>query len=139
MNNIFIKIPVEILTKKVAKNKTNSLFYAGKNIARVKIANREYVLTTVGEYSYTYKGRRYSGGCGEKVSCPKSFTNKHIRDLDIDNNIDLWGWFEINVWENDRCLADPIGEQYSTYDEAMEAFINLVTKDLTKESSNEIL
>ena len=39
----YIKIPIKILTQKLAKNKQDSFFYAGKNIAEIKIRDRTYV------------------------------------------------------------------------------------------------
>ena len=111
-----IKVPIKIITPKIAKNKQDSIFYAGKNIAEVKVRNRTYVLTTAGHDT--------------KI--------KALGDKDLISN---WGWFGINVWETrpdipglppgkDQCLPYPT-EVWSEYDEAMNAFIEYVEKDLS--------
>ena len=50
---IYKELPLEIITPKISNNRTNSLFYDGKNIARVTTAHKKYVLTTAGEYKFT--------------------------------------------------------------------------------------
>jgi hypothetical protein len=147
----FIKVPIKILTKKIAKNKQDSIFYAGKNIAEVKVRNRTYVLTTAGEYKFSLKGpwiafdscelaRAWVQGKLPGPRPPQNFTDAMIKKLDDNDQIENWGWFGINVWEKrpnipglppgkDQCLDYPT-DTWSTYDEALKAFINFVEKDL---------
>ena len=59
-----IRIPVKILVPKKNRFQTDSIFYAGRAIAEVVIGNREYVLTTAGEYRFSLK----EGGISQDVS-----------------------------------------------------------------------
>jgi hypothetical protein len=129
MQNVSIKLPVEIITEKIP-HRTNSIFYAGKNIARIKVRDREYVLTTAGQYKFWYTdkaGKRRDGD--ENSAILKRCKDHKIHYLDKNGNISDWGWFGINLWVNDRCQDIPT-DCYSTYDEAMESFVGFVRKDL---------
>jgi hypothetical protein len=161
-----ISIPVKIITKKIAQNKQDSFFYAGKNIAEVKIRNRTYVLTTAGMYQFSFitglknflkdKGLLHGkGNWGRKefklesdsklfplIAKKYRLTDYRINQLTDDSHmVSNWGWFGINVWEQrpeipglpagkDFCLDYPT-DAYSTYDEAMEAFIAFVEEDIS--------
>jgi hypothetical protein len=132
----YIKIPIKILTHKIP-GKSDSIFYAGKNIAEVKVRDRTYVLTTAGEYKFSYEDRRGTIHQGtEKSTVIKSWKNPDKHTYIVDN----WGWFGINVWETrpnipglpagqDQCLDYPT-DAYGDYNEAMKAFIDFVEKDL---------
>ena len=155
----YIKVPIKILTPKIAENKQDSIFYAGKNIAEVKIHNRTYVLTTAGEYTFSLEENE---GCVSFESCnmveawlqgklpgrkpPRNFTDTKIKALGDKDLIENWGWFGINVWdktptleqsqpghfqiiEKETCRDTPT-EVWSEYDEALSAFIEFVEKDL---------
>jgi len=54
----YVRIPVRIITPK-KPNRQDSLFYSGKSIADVVVGNREYVLTTAGEYRFSVNDRNY--------------------------------------------------------------------------------
>ena len=133
---IEIEVPISILTPKIAgpfSRKTNSIFYAGKTIAEARVPglNRTYVLTTAGEYSFTYQtGRKLPGSPvitgNEKSACVARWTDKDIDDLDAPS---LWGWFGINIWQGETCLDYPV-DAYSNYDEAMGAFRIFVEQDI---------
>jgi hypothetical protein len=136
-----INIPIKILTPKIAKNKQDSFFYAGKDIASVKVLNREYVLTTTGLYDFRLKikGKRHTEhyriesvtGRTKTLAKKHDLTDTRLKSM-TDNwyLVENWGWFGINVWENDTYLQDPV-DAYSGYDEAMSAFVELINKDLT--------
>jgi hypothetical protein len=136
----YIKLPIKIITKKLARNKTDSIFYAGKDIAKFKVGNREYVLTTAGEYKFylpppkskysPFGPTKYRGPYNEKSSYQvRHLTDKIIKQIGQDDRIDNWGWFGINLWVDNQCQDIPT-DAYSTYDEAMEAFISFIQKDL---------
>jgi len=124
----YIRIPVEIITEK-RSHRTDSIFYAGKNIARVSILNREYVLTTAGEYEFWYNGKFYD----EHAPMLKRYKNIWLRQMEDSGKmvVDNWGWFGINVWIDGKCQDYPT-DVYSEYDEALNAFIEFVEKDLNK-------
>ena len=137
-----IRIPIKIITPKIS-HRTDSIFYSGKNIAEVKVRNRTYVLTTAGEYNFTYTDSHGKFQAGDHT-CPmlKRWKDHKLRWLDRTGHVDNWGWFGIYVWESipnipglprgkDRCLDTPT-DVYSTYDEAMKAFVEYVTRDLIK-------
>lgn len=133
-----ITIPVTVLTKKVAQNKQDSVFYAGHNIAEVKIRNRLYVLTTAGHYQFSLEENRPAISFDSddspatkraKAKALPKLTDAKIRTLTDNDLASNWGWFGINVWEGDTCLPEPTGV-YSQYDEALKAFIEYVEKDL---------
>ena len=151
----YIKVPIKIITPKIAKNKQNSIFYAGHNIAEVKVRDRTYVLTTAGEYKFSMKensdpisftsDRMIGAGAPGRTRyniLSKLTDNKIAQTVLIEN----WGWFGINVWdkiptleqpqpghfqivEKETCLDTPV-EVWSEYDEALAAFIEYVEKDL---------
>lgn len=118
-----IKIPVKILTKKIP-NRQDSIFYAGKNIASVKIGDATYILTTSGYYlfSLTDNGRMYEFDTGDKVpSIVKSLTDAKLKKVLTCN----WGWFTVII-----STEEAVGhteEVYTTYDEALKSFIEYVT------------
>lgn len=142
---IYHTIPVEVVTPKIAPNRQDSIFYTGKDIARVKTRNREYVLTTAGEYQFQLaeKGKVIQGSSlfianANPVVAPSEnlsknilgkLTDAKIRRLNRDDLIQNWGWFGINVWENGKCLDYPT-DTYSYYDEAMDEFKDYVKKDI---------
>jgi hypothetical protein len=149
----YIKVPIKIITPKLAQNKQDSIFYAGKNIAEVKVQNKTYVLTTAGEYRFqiTKKGQPFtcyidSNGesFGHTTSVRLKLTPASVKALNFSN----WGWFGINVWGKEptiiqtqpgdfsiklqkKCLEYPT-EVWSEYDEALSAFIEYVEKDLSR-------
>lgn len=138
MNNsikITLEVPLEIVTKKISKTKTDSIFYAGKDIARVRTKKYEYVLTTAGEYSFANKiqGEEI---WNERSKVVKRLTDKRINWLNKQNLIGDWGWFGINVWEYEfdkwYCLDYPT-DAYSRYDEALKAFKSFVKDHLKKQ------
>lgn len=137
--NKSISIPVEVLCKSKGPNKQDSFFYAGNNIARVRILNREYVLTTSGMYDFAFiSGRKRrdfkiaSDDIRRFRTLANRLTDARIKKL-TDNGalVSNWGWFGINVWEDDKCLADTATVCYGEYDEAMTAFITFIQKDLS--------
>ncbi|MCX5884304.1 MAG: hypothetical protein NT096_00065 [Proteobacteria bacterium] len=158
----YIKIPIKIITPKIAQNKQDSIFYAGKVIAEVKARNRTYVLTTAGEYKFSLKENegsisfdsldlarawtqgRLPGPTHHRL--PRNFTDAKIKALGDKDLVSNWGWFGVNVWEQrpnipglpqgkDQCLIEPC-EVWSDYDEAMNAFIEYVEKEITRENRN---
>jgi hypothetical protein len=141
-----IPIPVEIITPRNAKNKQDSFFYAGKNIAKVVVGNREYVLTTSGTYAFSLKeggetiafdarDRHIGAGCpgGQRAHAYRTLTDAKIEKLGAMGKdlITNWGWFGINVYEADHYL-DSATEVWSEYDEALKAFKTFVTNDIAK-------
>jgi hypothetical protein len=139
----YIRIPIKILTEKIS-HRTNSIFYAGRNIAKVQVLNREYVLTTSGEYQFELAGTEYRFDSSDNPRIPKAVRRLKDHGLKAKErlgslNISNWGWFGINVWENQaqsgparwECLDYPT-DAYSTYDEAMTAFVKFVQKDVTQ-------
>lgn len=140
MPNVKVTIPVTVLTKKIAKNKTDSIFYAGKNIAEVVVGkNRKYVLTTSGYYSFHRKiddptdpisfDSALEDMNGRVRTAISKLTDAKIKKLGEDDLVHNWGWFGINVWVDNTCLPTPT-EAYSEYDEAMEAFVAYIKQDL---------
>jgi hypothetical protein len=131
-----IRIPVKIITPKIS-HRTDSIFYSGKNIAEVKVRNRTYILTTAGEYKFTYTNASGKTRVGnEHCSMLKRWKDHKIRWLDRNGYVNNWGGFGISVWETisgqEHGVYPTPSDVYSTYDEAMKAFIKYVTKDLTK-------
>jgi hypothetical protein len=153
----YIKVPIKIITPKIP-GKQDSVFYAGKNIAEVKVRDRTYVLTTAGEYTFSLEengdtisfdsDRMIGGGAPGRTrnNTLSRLTGKKIKTLNDNGLIINWGWFGINVWEQqpyitqtqprnfsitpkDQCLPTPT-DVYSSYDEAMNAFIEYIEKDL---------
>lgn len=134
-----IRVPFEIITKKISNNKTDSIFYAGENIARCRTNTHEYVLTTAGEYRFkrkTYKGIR---DCDEKEA--PNMTDALIKKLSDDDMIQNWGWFGMNVWElgafATKIYSLDCNEVWSQYDEAIENFKRCVQEHIQKRISNE--
>jgi hypothetical protein len=132
---IGIEVPFSILTPRISPQKTDSIFYAGKNIAEARVPglNRTYVLTTAGEYKFSYlSGRKLPGSPriigNEKAACVARWTDKDIEELDM-GDLSTWGWFGINIWQGETCLDYPV-DAYSTYDEAMVAFRIFVEQDI---------
>ena len=72
----YIKVPIKILTPKLAENKQDSIFYAGKNIAEVKVRDRTYVLTTAGEYNFSLKEPK-KGASGEFIP-PRGYFSRGL-------------------------------------------------------------
>lgn len=140
----YIKIPITVLVPR-KPNRQNSIFYGTQPIAQVTINNRKYVLTTAGEYKYNYhllKDHRGTWRDGDENSpILKKWTDKNIRKLEIQNTIQNWGWFGIGIWKvdpplfagktNKETFFDADNNVWSTYDEAMEAFINFVERNIT--------
>lgn len=133
--NIHIEIPVEVTTPMLTLTRKNSLFYAGKDIARVNHGKTEYILTTAGEYVFTYKSKNYSMNMFDDtkstISDLSELTDTKIRKMDERGDIENWGWFGINVWIDGKCQDYPMGV-YSTYDEALSSFCSYVKNDITK-------
>jgi hypothetical protein len=147
----YIKVPIKILTPKLAQNKQDSIFYAGKNIAEVKVRDRTYVLTTAGEYNFYTKENSSEDPYKICNGIPvdkrskrviKTLTTARLKNMGDNDLISNWGWFSINVWQTrpetqfsapgkDQCLLDPTAV-WSTYDEALTAFIEFVEQDLAK-------
>jgi hypothetical protein len=140
--NITVQIPMEIITPK-KPHRQDSVFYAGRDIARVKVGNKIYVLTTSGLYAFEYKGKQYKFDSSfDTVSvrgvrlvqghqAVRRLTDKDIRKIEDPGN---WGWFGINVWEisssgKETCLLTPT-DCYSDYNEAMKAFEYFIVTDL---------
>jgi len=153
---VLIEVPIHIITPMIKNNRTNSLFYAHKNIAVAQHANRVYVLTTAGDYKLSYKGNRYHS----TVASVEDVAFQYDKDtnmnkpyaLPIDNicqeltdtkiaaiekdDIENWGWFGINIWVDNDLIAEP-GECYSQYDEAMDHFREIVKKDIEGDKLSE--
>lgn len=128
--HLLLKIPIKIITPKIAPDKTNSIFYSSKNIAYIKAFNQEYILTTAGEYKFYVKEN--DNTCyNEESPVIQVLSDKHIKNLDNNGLIDNWGWFGINKWIDNK-FYDTLGECYSLYDEALNAFITLVKEDLMR-------
>lgn len=137
-----ITIPIEILTPKIP-GKQDSVFYHGKNIARARIRNREYILTTAGEYCFSYKDQSGRERVGDQNSAYLK-NDRKIGYLSREGLMTNWGFFGINVWEQrpnipglpagkDVCLDYPT-DVYSCYDEALKAFKSFIETDLKGES-----
>ena len=122
----YIRIPVEIITEK-RPHRTDSIFYAGKDIARVRVLNREYVLTTAGEYHFSIGDKDYD----EHAPMLKRYKNIWLRQMERSGKMTVnnWGWFGINIWIDGKCMGYPT-DCYSEYDEALNAFTELVEKDI---------
>lgn len=123
-----IRIPIRIITEK-KQMRTDSIFYAGKSIAHVKILNRDYVLCAAGDYEFSIGNRFYN---------ETSAIVKRLKDHGLASgqrsgkiNVDNWGWFGINVWIDGHCQINPT-DAYSTYDEAMKAFVKFVQEDIQR-------
>jgi hypothetical protein len=131
----YIKIPITVLVPR-KPNRQDSIFYGTQPIAQVTINNRKYVLTTAGTYNYSYQDKKGAWHRGNQNSpCVKRWTNRDIKNLDK-NRVDNWGWFGINIWKvdltiNKETFLDSDNNVWSTYDEAMEAFINFVERNIT--------
>jgi hypothetical protein len=138
-----IRILITILTEKIP-HRTDSIFYAGKNIATVKIFDREYVLTTAGEYRFTYTDRSGKTRKGDENSpILKQWKDHKIRYIDRNGGMDNWGWFGINLWVHIPKTQSPASKPvlmntptdvYSTYDEALKAFREFIEKDINEKS-----
>jgi hypothetical protein len=131
-----ITIPIKILTKKISRTRTDSFFYAGKSIAKVTIANRQYVLTTAGQYKFSLEGKAHSFESTDWIPNTIRHLQRKLTDKKLDainEDVSNWGWFGINVWveskEGPQCLPTPT-ECYSRYDEALKAFKEYVEQDL---------
>ena len=145
--NVRINIPIQIQCKSKGKNKQDSFFYAGNDIARVKVLNREYVLTTAGMYDFGLINGRKRDNLIDRykiegdalrhfrnIARDYRLTDARIKKLTDDGTlVSNWGWFGINVWVLDKewkCLPSVATDCYSGYDEAMEAFVDFIQKDL---------
>jgi len=136
--NISFDLPVQILANKISTSKTNSIFYHGKRIASALIAREKgipyrYYLTTAGAYDFERKAHI---GTTRYRSEDSGFKTDHLDDVIIkkisdEGLIHNWGWFCIERWVKDD-QKGTLGECYSTYDEAMEAFLKLVPEDIEK-------
>ena len=136
---ILIKIPIKIITPMLKPNRKNSFFYAGKNIAKVEYRNTEYVLTTAGEYVFTYKSKDYQveefDGFKLALSNLSELTDTKIRKMDERGDIENWGWFGINVWIDGKCQDYPTAT-YTEYDEALTNFRLYVKQAITHSERN---
>lgn len=131
-----IKIPVKILTKKIPA-RLNSIFYDGKDIAKVKIRDREYLLTTAGEYIFDIGSTRHT----QTSKVVEQLTDHKIRVMNGNDDIHNWGWFGITIWGPqkidkkgnyyDVLVGDP-DVAYSTYDEALDGFQRFVERDIIR-------
>jgi len=144
MNKIQVSIPINILCKRKGNNKQDSFFYAGNDIAKVKILNREYVLTTSGMYDFgLINGRRrnntidrYTVAANDirrfrDIARNYRLTDARIKKLTDDGaTVSNWGWFGINVWDEEEFISNTATDCYSEYDEALNAFIDFIQKDL---------
>jgi hypothetical protein len=94
------------------------------------VGNREYILTTTGQYSFATKinGEEIRNSTSTIV---KRLNDKRIKYLCDNDLIGNWGWYGINLWVNAQCQDVPT-DCYSIYDEAMSAFKEYVKKDLEK-------
>ena len=142
MKTVTVNVPFEICCKR-KPGKLDSFFYAGNNIARAKVLNRVYVLTTAGMYDFglingrkrndtvdRYKLESYDLRRFRNIARNYRLTDKRIRRLTDDGALVAnWGWFGINVWVDGKCLPTPT-DAYSDYDEAMAAFKALIKADL---------
>lgn len=126
------EIPVIIVTHKLSRVRTDSFFYDGRNIAVVKYGDKEYVLTTAGEYVFSYRGVVHNSSADDQplLHTYVSLTDKKIKTMDEGGFIHNWGWFGINVWEDGKLLDDAHDVVYSNYDEAMSNFIKFVHDDI---------
>lgn len=136
---ITVDVPVEIVTKKIAKNKTNSVFYAGQNIAVVDIGSgktrTKYILTASGAYEFYHKRGEDVHGLyqfehiNEAYWIEEELTDSKIRKIEDPS---AWGYFEIHHLDGTFDWVKTPDQAYSTYDEAMEAFVKYVRNDLTR-------
>jgi hypothetical protein len=137
-----IKIPIQILTQKIAPNKTDSIFYAGKDIAEIKIGYTSYILTTAGEYAFYLKHDSGTSGLynidsngksyGKKPSVLIKLTDAIISRIGRDDLVMNWGWFTVVIrsqMDNEYIHTE---EVYSSYNEAIDSFIAFVEKDLAQ-------
>jgi hypothetical protein len=120
-----IHVPIRIITPK-KPHRTDSLFYSGKSIADEVLGNREYVLTTAGEYRFNVGDRGYDqySRIVRRMNDRTLASWKNSGKLNEDN----WGWFGINLWIGGECQDTPT-DVYSGYDEAMSAFVKFVESD----------
>jgi hypothetical protein len=137
----YIKLPFKIITLKI-QAKNDSIFYAGKHIAEFKVRDRTYILTTAGEYKFSYKDKRNKLQQGtEHSNVIKSWKDPHKHTYVED----AWGSFSIDVIEKgsdgkETCLHNPIyhyGED--DYNLAMIAFIEFVERDLQMKDLTDLL
>lgn len=122
-----IEIPITIHTPKISRKKTNSIFYAGKNIASIKLCGIEYVLTTAGTYKFSLNpdSKIHDFSIPPKRVLPY-LDDERIQGIDLVGLILNWGWFGINVWVKGTCMDYPT-DSYSEYDEALGGFKEFVT------------
>ena len=116
-----VKIPITILTPKIP-GKINSIFYAGKDIARVKILGTFFTLTSSGFYKFSLDGKTHQFDTGDRL--PKIISSLTDAKIKAQVNEENWGWFTVKI-----STDDAIGhteEVYSTYDEAIKSFIAFV-------------
>jgi hypothetical protein len=102
--NLYIKIPIKILTPKIP-GKQDSFFYAGKDIAEVKVRDRTYVLTTAGEYRFTLKEPK-KGPSGEFMP-PRGYISRGLsRAYGFHESADLYPEEEtVSFNSSDRCIG----------------------------------
>ena len=135
---ITVEIPVEIVTKKIARNRTNSIFYAGQNIAQVDIGSgktrTKYILTASGTYDFytspvgEYHGRYEFENVNDAVFLLDWLTDAKIEKIEDPS---AWGYFEIHHLDGNFDWVKTPDQAYSNYDEAMEKFVEYVRNDLT--------
>jgi hypothetical protein len=121
-------IPIlEIAIRKI-ENKTDSIFYALKNVARIRHLNKDYILTTSGAYRFIYLdalGKKHHGN--DFSSVLKKWTDKDIQNLHATNSIRNWGQFVILIWtktiDTSAMKIYPAG---SSYEGAFKTFANFV-------------
>jgi hypothetical protein len=133
MKQPYVSFPIKILKKRLPR-KTNSVFYAGKDIAEIKINTKLFILTTAGYYEFQYQDRSGKTQKGNESSpIIKTWTDKKIKIISDNDWISNWGWFTIEVWEQDDNKSTMIkvpDTAYTTYDEAMEAFTKFIKESL---------
>lgn len=118
---------LEIVTKKL-ENKTDSIFYSLKDIARLKLLyeRKEYILTTSGAYRFIYKdamGKKHHGNDASSVL--KKWTDINIQQIHTKKEVRHWGQFTILEWYPSSEEQQSISKAFfagSSYDAALQNF-----------------
>ena len=119
---------LEVAVRKT-ENKTDSVFYALMDIAKVKYGDKDYILTTSGAYRFIYidgMGKKHHGNDSSLVI--ERWTDKDIENLRLTGAVRNWGQFTIVTWtrtneEDSSMELYPAGPDY---DGAFQTFIDFV-------------
>jgi hypothetical protein len=120
-----------IFKSKISDEKTESIFYSKKVIARVRFLNKHYILTTCGDYVFHYtqfNGRIHQ--CNEFSRILTQWTDQDIQNMKSLGNFSSWGDFAIQIktWDGETCSSNIFPLKVNFYDEALKKFLNFLEK-----------